>query len=1024
MSTIKLTEIPLTSNPSSKNVIIEDLGILKRYNLDNFVLGEDLCSQEWVKNRIAEAQLDGKEVDLSGFAEKKEIPIYTSQLINDSDFAIKKKLPIVVQNTGNDKNAVMSQAAVTSMLDNLTLLPYGGSKEWLDDNGDINQLYQIDGYIWAYIDATGWTRTAQQYIIVSNESEMVNDGGIEYLLKNGNQGTVYSYKKATGDIGIPIVEKLPESPNNGDIIVLQPTIVNSVEEMIDTSKNYTLNNYIWEFGTQSKDPSNLYDPTKITIGKRHSGSPGTIVSGTIYVMTDFIPINMQADIPAIKIKAPLIGAFGSTGFSYAYQKAAFYDSSKTILGSNYMEAEGVKTVYENGYATIYPDTIANTKPSYYDQIAFVRIEFTCPSTATMEDGKAIESIIDVNDTSQDIWYNTYKISGQKYRAEIETKYFEFNAYDESTSLLNTRINSSGSIVSKNGMVLTRQIEQTYDIDCIITIKGIDSLVPNYGTPIGIHYFDASGVRLGFNTAQQLSDFISNGNINVPITFHPFKVTANNAVENITDTAYIAIQLGVTEDTEISFADCSNLKVNFPNKNYYKDVINWIDIGTYIPPTEAGWEKTELIYKIIYNLSDISVNNDKAIYNEDGYIYIYLSGANWIQTSKYNDFNIIIDGDFSNISTNALQNRVITAAVNNINNKINNNDLNIDILNQKIANIETNNNSLSVPTVWKNAVDTCIAKIKSLQKGKNCVTFPFFSDNHQRNGYAGQLIAYIMKECHIPYCFFGGDSISSGYIEDEATMIAQDKAFDTIMSYVPNGRFCRTVGNHDGYWAVSASEKYWYSRDKVYDLFLREESIAQNKHFGSDGTYYYIDDIASKVRWIVINANAIRNESGKTDSNTINTEQLNWIENVALKFNEPGWAVVLISHQPLSNHYHAGINNVNQVMTMFTNYKNSSYQNKADLVGCYSGHIHRDRIYTGLAINTSDDSQGAAMPFTQVTITSDANIDYDRLGGATGMDRNMNGDTSHAIDFITINKDTGTVNITRLGMGNDRSYQYK
>ena len=31
--------------------------------------------------------------------------------------------------------------------------------------------------------------------------------------------------------------------------------------------------------------------------------------------------------------------------------------------------------------------------------------------------------------------------------------------------------------------------------------------------------------------------------------------------------------------------------------------------------------------------------------------------------------------------------------------------------------------------------------------------------------------------------------------------------------------------------------------------------------------------------------------------------------------------------------------------------------------------------------------------------------------------------SHAIDFVTINKNTRMVNITRLGIGNDRDYSY-
>ena len=224
--------------------------------------------------------------------------------------------------------------------------------------------------------------------------------------------------------------------------------------------------------------------------------------------------------------------------------------------------------------------------------------------------------------------------------------------------------------------------------------------------------------------------------------------------------------------------------------------------------------------------------------------------------------------------------------------------------------------------------------------------------------------------------------------------------------------CRAVGNHDGYW-YDGTNKFYYTDAQIYDLFLREESIAQNKHFGGEGTYYYIDEIASKVRFIVLD----------TNDGTVETEQLTWLENTALSFSESGWDVVLISHQPISNHYHAGISNAEAIRTIIRNHINGTDVNKANVVGCFSGHIHRDRIYTGVATDTKTDAEGAAMGFTQVTITSDANIDYDRLGGVTGLERDMNGDTSHAIDFVTINKNTRTVNITRLGSGEDRSYSY-
>lgn len=342
-------------------------------------------------------------------------------------------------------------------------------------------------------------------------------------------------------------------------------------------------------------------------------------------------------------------------------------------------------------------------------------------------------------------------------------------------------------------------------------------------------------------------------------------------------------------------------------------------------------------------------------------------------------------------------------------KVEKNKTDISEVFRRVTALESGSETLTIPSFWQSAVDVCISKIKTLQVGRNCITFPFFSDNHQRNGYAGMLIAHVMKECNIPFCFYGGDSISSGTIVDEAEMIAQDKAFDTIMSYVPNGRLCRAVGNHDGYW-YDGTNKYYYDRNQVYELFLREESVAQNKHFGEDGTYYYVDDIASKTRFVIMN----------TNGGSVDATQLAWLQDTALVFDTPGWAVVFISHQPISNHYHALISNAVEVRTVVKNYINGSATNKADVVGWFSGHIHRDRIWTGAAVNTEDDTEGEAMGFTQVTITSDhTGIAYD---DATKHPV-ANDDQSHAIDFVTINKATRTVNLTRLGIGNDRSYSY-
>ena len=344
---------------------------------------------------------------------------------------------------------------------------------------------------------------------------------------------------------------------------------------------------------------------------------------------------------------------------------------------------------------------------------------------------------------------------------------------------------------------------------------------------------------------------------------------------------------------------------------------------------------------------------------------------------------------------------------------------IESIQEDIKELKENKSEIDIPSFWQDAVNECIANIKNLQQGKNCVTFPFFSDNHQRNGYAGRLIAHIMKECHIPYCFYGGDSISSGTIADEATMIKQDKAFDDSMSYIPNGRFCRAVGNHDGYW-YDGTNKHHYKRNNVYELFLREESVAQNKHYGDDGTYYYVDEIASKVRFIVLNTNA---EEFSAGNEIIDENQVNWLKNKALSLDDEGWAVVIISHHPISNSYHADISNAADVIS---DIKTSG----VDVIGWFSGHVHRDRMTTYLLTGGNDTTEGTPsstkLGFTQVTITSDnTERAYKNDDGSTSSTYHevAEDNQSHAIDFVTINRDTRTVNLTRLGIGDNRSFTY-
>ena len=68
------------------------------------------------------------------------------------------------------------------------------------------------------------------------------------------------------------------------------------------------------------------------------------------------------------------------------------------------------------------------------------------------------------------------------------------------------------------------------------------------------------------------------------------------------------------------------------------------------------------------------------------------------------------------------------------------------------------------------------------------------------------------------------------------MLEQDKGFDAMMSYIPDGKLCRALGNHDGFWNDQGA-RYGYTRPQVYEFFY--EKAPQNALWST----YYCEDIA-------------------------------------------------------------------------------------------------------------------------------------------------------------------------------------
>lgn len=122
---------------------------------------------------------------------------------------------------------------------------------------------------------------------------------------------------------------------------------------------------------------NLFDKSACTINKRFSGGTNEVAAGGYYI-SNYMPV----DITKNPCTATWMGAINNT-----IDKIAFYDANKTALGFAYIYTSKVSSGsnpatlftgsadagYANNIGYVWTGTGAVAKASYYDQIAYVRI---------------------------------------------------------------------------------------------------------------------------------------------------------------------------------------------------------------------------------------------------------------------------------------------------------------------------------------------------------------------------------------------------------------------------------------------------------------------------------------------------------------------------------------------------------------------------------------------------------------------------------------------------------------------------
>lgn len=369
----------------------------------------------------------------------------------------------------------------------------------------------------------------------------------------------------------------------------------------------------------------------------------------------------------------------------------------------------------------------------------------------------------------------------------------------------------------------------------------------------------------------------------------------------------------------------------------------------------------------------------------------------------------------------------------------------------------------LPSYWENAVNTVITTIRGLHADpKNIPLFAYFSDCHIRPnattpnpGHTGTLAAMVMNACQIPFAVCCGDVARS----DGNGLTSEDDMKQCFVAannnFAPIGwhRLLQTQGNHDGSWGTANGKTYAYQMDsaQLYDYIYRKQEAASNHVFGGgDKSYFYVDDTEHKIRIIMLNCLWCEMPYNADGTAAFDRQhyfgygqaQLTWLATTALNV-ESDWVIFIGTHVPPLDMYRGesyqeyrtkwtrdiellrGILSAYENKTTYSgSYTKNTSRGEGDwanvsvsvdfsgalgrIAGFFCGHCHVDTINTG------------DLPFPVITITSDGDISYD---GAEE-NRVLGTDNEHAIDFVTINKVTQSVTLTRLGVGASRAYSYK
>lgn len=352
--------------------------------------------------------------------------------------------------------------------------------------------------------------------------------------------------------------------------------------------------------------------------------------------------------------------------------------------------------------------------------------------------------------------------------------------------------------------------------------------------------------------------------------------------------------------------------------------------------------------------------------------------------------------------------------------------------------------------WCEEIAATIETIKGIKlaEKESAICFLLASDIHldpnATNSYTedmGKVCAEVMRACGISFFATAGDNCtqSSGFAPSDFEQ-NMEQLLDQLMP-IPHRNILMTVGNHDG--ATGQREvngEILYYRHQLNNeersavFFDWQRASNPYKTFDSDGTYYYLDDAATKTRYVFLNSFWSKWDGeedgfvpdiqhGFMQTPIFGPQQLEWFAAKALDM-PPDYGAVIITHNaPVAKDF-AVFQGILDAFNGRTTYAGAyvgaeSWQSteiavnyryaEGEIVAVFQGHNHADGQFDYFL----------SAPCIEVTTAGAFWAVRDE-----NAERRIKGTSSEfAVDVVIIDRSSRTIYLIRLGAGEDRIIYY-